>query len=73
MNVVREDRIHACAAFPGPDGWVLKRTERVSVYQTGRFGAFMGALADIAVIAKWEIKRTLAQMSRDTLPLAVIL
>lgn len=33
----------------------------------------MGAVTDIAVIAKWEVKRTLTQMSRDTLPLAVVL
>jgi ABC-type Na+ efflux pump permease subunit len=33
----------------------------------------MGAVSDIATIAKWEIKRTLTQMSRDTLPLAVVL
>jgi ABC-type Na+ efflux pump permease subunit len=33
----------------------------------------MRAAADIAVIAKWEVKRTLTQMSRDTLPLAVVL
>lgn len=33
----------------------------------------MGALADIATIARWEVKRTVTQMSRETLPLAVIL
>ena len=33
----------------------------------------MGTLADIATIAKWEVRRTLTQMSRDTLPLAVLL
>jgi ABC-type Na+ efflux pump permease subunit len=33
----------------------------------------MGALADIATIARWEVKRTLTQLSRDTLPLAIIL
>ncbi len=33
----------------------------------------MGALTDIATIARWEVKRTLTQMSRDTLPLAVVL
>jgi ABC-type Na+ efflux pump permease subunit len=33
----------------------------------------MGALADITTIARWEVKRTLTQMSRDTLPLAIVL
>jgi len=33
----------------------------------------MGAISDIATIAKWEVKRTLTQMSRDTLPLAIVL
>jgi ABC-type Na+ efflux pump permease subunit len=33
----------------------------------------MGAFRDIATIARWEVKRTLTQMSRETLPLAVIL
>lgn len=33
----------------------------------------MGALTDIATIARWEVKRTLTQMSRDTLPLAIVL
>ncbi|OPY37059.1 MAG: ABC-2 family transporter protein [Methanoregula sp. PtaU1.Bin051] len=33
----------------------------------------MGALTNIATIARWEVKRTLTQMSRDTLPLAVVL
>ena len=33
----------------------------------------MGALTDIATIARWEVKRTLTQMSKDTLPLAIVL
>jgi len=33
----------------------------------------MGALADITTIARWEVKRTLTQMSRDTLPFAIVL
>lgn len=33
----------------------------------------MGALADIVTIAKWEVKRSFSLMSRDVLPLAVIL
>lgn len=33
----------------------------------------MPALADIAIIARWEVKRTLTQMSKDTLPLAIVL
>jgi len=33
----------------------------------------MGAVHDIATIAKWEVRRTLTQMSRDTLPLAIVL
>ncbi|WAC04871.1 MAG: PrsW family intramembrane metalloprotease [Methanoregula sp.] len=33
----------------------------------------MGALADITTIARWEVRRTLTQMSRDTLPLAIVL
>jgi ABC-type Na+ efflux pump permease subunit len=33
----------------------------------------MGAIADITTIARWEVKRTLTQMSRDTLPAAIVL
>jgi ABC-type Na+ efflux pump permease subunit len=33
----------------------------------------MGALSDITTIARWEVRRTLTQMSRDTLPLAIVL
>ncbi|HOX35719.1 MAG TPA: PrsW family intramembrane metalloprotease [Methanoregulaceae archaeon] len=33
----------------------------------------MGTFADIVTIAKWEIRRTLTQMSKDTLPLAIVL
>jgi len=33
----------------------------------------MGALADITTIAKWEVKRSVTMMSRDVLPLAIIL
>ncbi len=33
----------------------------------------MGALTDITTIARWEVKRTLTQMSKDTLPLAIVL
>jgi hypothetical protein len=33
----------------------------------------MGALADILTIARWEVKRSFTMMSRDVLPLAVIL
>ena len=33
----------------------------------------MGALADIVTIAKWEVKKSLTTMSRDMLPLAIIL
>lgn len=33
----------------------------------------MGAFADISTIARWEVKRTLTQMSRDTIPLAIVL
>ena len=33
----------------------------------------MGACADITTIARWEVKRTLTQMSKDTLPLAIVL
>jgi len=33
----------------------------------------MGALKDIATIARWEIKKSLTMMSRDVLPFAIIL
>ena len=33
----------------------------------------MGALADIGTIAKWEVKKSFTMMSRDVLPLAVVL
>jgi ABC-type Na+ efflux pump permease subunit len=33
----------------------------------------MGALTDILTIAKWEVKKSFTMMSRDVLPLAVIL
>ncbi|MCK9632347.1 MAG: ABC transporter permease [Methanoregula sp.] len=33
----------------------------------------MGALTDILTIAKWEVKKSFSMMSRDVLPLAVIL
>ena len=33
----------------------------------------MGALADIATIAKWEIKKTFTMMGRNVLPLAIVL
>ena len=33
----------------------------------------MGAVADITTIARWEVKRTVTQMSRATLPLAIVL
>ncbi len=33
----------------------------------------MGAIADITTIARWEVKRTVTQMSRATLPLAIVL
>ncbi|MDD4137404.1 MAG: ABC transporter permease [Methanoregula sp.] len=33
----------------------------------------MGALADILTIARWEVKKSISLMSRDVLPLAVIL
>jgi len=33
----------------------------------------MGALADIWTIAKWEVKKSFTMMSRDVLPLAIIL
>ncbi len=33
----------------------------------------MGTLTDIATIARWEVKKSLTLMSRDTLPLAVVL
>jgi ABC-type Na+ efflux pump permease subunit len=33
----------------------------------------MGALADIATIAKWEVKKTFTMMGRNVLPLAIVL
>ncbi|HEX3002203.1 MAG TPA: PrsW family intramembrane metalloprotease, partial [Methanoregula sp.] len=33
----------------------------------------MGALADISTIARWEVKKSFSMMSRDILPLAVVL
>jgi len=33
----------------------------------------MGALADIRTIAKWEVKKSFTMMSRDVLPLAIVL
>jgi len=33
----------------------------------------MGTIRDIATIAKWEVRRTVTQMSRDTLPIAIVL
>jgi ABC-type Na+ efflux pump permease subunit len=33
----------------------------------------MGALADIATIAKWEVKKTFTMMGKNVLPLAIIL
>jgi len=33
----------------------------------------MGMLSDIRTIARWEIKKSFTMMSRDVLPVAVIL
>ncbi len=33
----------------------------------------MGTLADIWTIARWEVRKSFSMMSRDVLPLAVIL
>ena len=33
----------------------------------------MGALADIATIARWEVKKTFTMMGRNVLPFAIVL
>ena len=33
----------------------------------------MGALADITIIARWEVKKSFSMMSGDVLPFAIVL